>query len=251
MRYFFKEGAVLTPGEAIELDPDDLNHAHRVLRLRRGEAVVIADGRETALRGIVEEMGPRRGLIRLTGPPLPAAESPLRITLLQGVARGERMDLIVRQAVELGVQRIVPVVTERSVPRPDRSPRGGRLQRWRSLARAAAKQCRRAALPEVSPALDFAGALELLREQRTVVPWEEERALGLDRLLERSPREGEAIFLFIGPEGGFCPREIAALVDCGASTVHLGPRILRTETAAAVAIALIQAAWGDLGVSGE
>ncbi len=249
MRYFFKEGAVLTAGEMIELEPEDLGHAHRVLRLRRGDAVVVADGKGSAYRGVVETLGPERGLIRLTGLPLPAAESPRRIVLLQGLARGEKMDQVVRQAVELGVQQISPVVTERSIPRFSKSREEGRLKRWRSLVRAAAKQCRRAVLPQVTPVLDFAGALELLRGRTAVLPWEGEYKRGLDRLLERLPEEQEAVFIFIGPEGGFSEAEIAALIGAGVSPVHLGPRILRTETAAAVTVALIQAAWGDLGVS--
>ncbi|NMD42352.1 MAG: 16S rRNA (uracil(1498)-N(3))-methyltransferase [Firmicutes bacterium] len=250
MRYFFKEGAAaLIAGELIEFDPEDLNHAYRVLRLRRGSTVVIADGRGSAIQGIVEAIGPEGGRVRLTGPPLPSRESPRRIVLLQGLARGEKMDQIVRQAVELGVQQITPVITGRSVPRFSRSREEGRLKRWRSLARAAAKQCRRAVLPEVTPVLEFAGALELLRGRTVVVPWEGEVERGLDRLLKRLPDEQEAVFIFIGPEGGFSEEEIAALAAAGVCPIHLGPRILRTETAAAVTAALVQAAWGDLGVS--
>lgn len=249
MRYFFKEGAVLTAGEVIALEPEELNHACRVLRLRKGDEVVIADGKGSAYRGVVEVLGPERGLVRLTGSPLPAAESPRRIVLLQGLARGEKMDQIVRQAVELGVQQITPVVTERSVPRFSKSREEGRLRRWRSLVRAAAKQCRRAVLPEVTPVLEFDRALELLRGRTAVVPWEGEKERGLDRLLEQLPEEKEAVFLFIGPEGGFSEAEMAVLIGAGVCPIHLGPRILRTETAAAVTVALVQAAWGDLGVS--
>ena len=251
MRYFFKEGADLAAGKVIALEPADLKHAHRVLRLRKGDTVVIADGRNSALQGIVEEMGPEKGLVRLTGPPLPAARSPLRLVLMQGLARGEKMDLIIRQAVELGVQQIIPVITGRSIPRFRRSQEEGRAERWRKLVLAAAKQCRRASLAKVSPILEFAEALELLRGRMAIVPWEGEKGLSLEQFLKRPPQEKEAVFLFIGPEGGFSPPEIAALTAAGAGTVHLGPRILRTETAAAAAIALVQAAWGDLGGAGN
>lgn len=251
MRYFFKEGAELAAGQVIALEPADLKHACRVLRLRKGSTVVIADGRGSALPGVVEEMGPEKGLIRLTGPPLPAAESPLQLVLMQALARGEKMDLIIRQAVELGVQQIVPVITGRSIPRFRRSQEEGRAERWRKLVRAAAKQCRRAALAKVSPVLEFAEALELLKEHTAIVPWEGERSLPLEQFLKRPPKKRGAVFLFIGPEGGFSPPEIAALIAAGAGTVHLGPRILRTETAAAAAIALVQAAWGDLRGAGN
>ena len=252
MRYFFKEGAALESGKVIDLDPEDLKHAHRVLRLRGGSTVVIADGQGTAFQGIVEEMSPEKGSVRLIGTPLPSVESPRRIVLLQGLARGEKMDLIVRQAVELGVAQIVPVITGRSIPRFSRSREEGRLKRWRSIIRAAAKQCRRAALPGISPICNFEDALELLGGQRALVPWEGEKERALDQFLKQQPPEGqEAVFIFIGPEGGFSAPEISAMAAAGASTVHLGPRILRTETAAAVTIALVQAAWGDLGVSGK
>jgi len=249
MRYFFKEGAALAAGRVIELDPADLNHAYRALRLRKGSTVVIANGRDAAFQGTVEEIGPGRGLVRLNRQPLPTAESPRQITPLQGLAKGEKMDQIIRQAGELGGQQIIPVVTERSIARFSESREAGRLQRWRNLVRAAAKQCRRAALPDLSSVHDFNRVLDLLSGRMTVVPWEGEKKFGLDRLLKQPLGEREAVFLFIGPEGGFSPQEIAALTAAGARTVHLGPRILRTETAAAVTIALIQAAWGDLGVS--
>ena len=249
MRYFFKERASLAAGKIIELDPADLKHAYTVLRLRKGSTVVIADGLKGAMQGTVEEIGPHKALIRLTGPSLPAAESGRRLILLQGLARGEKMDLIIRQAVELGVQQIVPVVTERSIPRYKRPQEERRLERWHNLVRAAAKQCRRAALAGVAPISEFKDALELLRGRQAIVPWEGEQERSLEQLLKRPPEEEEAVFLFIGPEGGFSPQEIKVLRGAGASTVHLGPRILRTETAAAAAIALVQSAWGDLGGS--
>lgn len=247
MHYFFKEGAALSAGLLVGLDRADLNHAFRVLRLRKNSAVAVADGRGSACLGRVESVSPENILVRLEEP-LPPAESPLQVVLLQSLAKGEKMDTIIRQAVELGVWRIAPVFTERSIPRFDGSREAGRLRRWRSLVRAAAAQCRRAVLPEVDPPRDFAGALELLKGRPALVPWEGENQQGLAELLRQPFPEKGAVFLFIGPEGGMSGGEIAALTGAGARTVHLGPRILRTETAAAAALGLIQAAWGDLGV---
>ncbi len=247
MHYFFKEGAALAAGLVVELDRADLNHAYRVLRLRKYSIVALADGRGSAFRGTVESISPEEVVVRLEEP-LPPAESPRQLILLQALAKGEKMDLIIRQAVELGVRRIAPVFTERSIPRFDRSRETGRLKRWRSLVRAAAAQCRRALIPEVDPPRGFAEALELLEGRTALVPWEGEKGQGLAELLRQPlPRE-KAVFLFIGPEGGFSGGEIAALTGAGARTLHLGPRILRTETAAAAVLGLIQAAWGDLGV---
>jgi len=137
MHYFFKEGLPLEEGRLVELDPEDLNHAYRVLRLRTDSVVAVSDGRGRAFRGTIESIGPQGAFVRL-GEPLPPAESPLRIVLLQGLAKGEKMDLIIRQAAELGVQQIVPVATTRSIPRLDASREARRLERWRKVARAAA-----------------------------------------------------------------------------------------------------------------
>lgn len=247
MHFFFKEGQALGAGRIIELDPADLNHAYRVLRLRKNSVVAVADGRGSAYRGTVEAIGPEAALVRLDEP-LPPSESHRRIVLLQGLAKGEKMDLIIRQSVELGVWRVIPVATERSIPRFDKLREAGRLNRWRSVIRAAAAQCRRSLLPEIGAVHDFDEALALLEGQKAVAPWEEERNFGLDQLFEQLPAEEEAVFIFIGPEGGFSIQEAGRLAAAGVRTVHLGPRILRTETAAAVTIALVQAAWGDLGV---
>ncbi len=247
MHYFFKEGTPLAAGLVVELDQADLNHAYRVLRLRKNSTVAVADGGGSACRGTVESIGPEEILVRLEET-LPPAESPRQLILLQALAKGEKMDLIIRQAVELGVSRIAPVCTERSIPRFDKSREAGRLKRWRSIVRAAAAQCRRAVLPGVDPVHDFAGALDLLKGRTALVPWEDEKEQGLAELLRQPLPVQKAVFLFIGPEGGMSGGEIAALTAAGARTVHLGPRILRTETAAAAAMGLIQAAWGDLGV---
>jgi 16S rRNA (uracil1498-N3)-methyltransferase len=247
MHFFFREGFEPAPGREVELAPGDVLHAYRVLRLRQGSPVAVADGNGAVFQGVIVSIGPAAVRVRLSEP-LAAAESPLKITLLQALAKGEKMDLVIRQAVELGATRIVPVVTERSIPRREPNREEGKLQRWRGIVRAAAAQCRRAVLPVVEPLHDFDRALCRVREQPTLVPWEEEKESSFKELFGQPfPGEG-AVSVFIGPEGGFSRQEVQALAGAGARTVHLGPRILRTETAAAVTLALVQAAWGDLGV---
>lgn len=245
MHYFFREGIGLAANREVDLAPGDINRAYRVLRLRKGAAVTVADGRGAAFRGVIVSAGPAAVKVWLVEP-VPGAESPLKITLLQALAKGEKMDLIIRQAVELGVDRIVPVVTARSIPRWNEAREAGRRQRWRAIIRAAAAQSRRAGLPAVEPVQDFAAVPALLAGRTALVPWEEESGRGLDFIFEQAAPEG-AVFIFIGPEGGITPGEMAALEAAGAKPVHLGPRILRVETAAAVTLALVQAAWGDLG----
>lgn len=247
MPYFFREGVKLDAGREVLLAPEDWRHACRVLRLRPGDAVVVADGSGSAFAGVIVAADP--GEVRvLLKEPVPPSESPLEIVLLHALSKGEKMDLIVRQAVELGAARVIPVNTERSIPRLSPERVGNRLMRWRNIARAAAGQCRRAAIPRVEELIDFADTLKLLEGKFALVPWEKENRYSILEIAKRQPasREG-AVFVFIGPEGGFSRSEIEALRKAGAVPVHLGPRILRTETAAAVALALVQALWGDMG----
>ena len=249
MHYVFIEGASLDGGQTVGLLPEDVNHVYRVLRLPVGSPLAIGDGQGRVYRGKIVAAGPKAVQVYLEEPAVPA-ESPLNITLLQSLAKGEKMDLIVRQAVELGVSRVMPVVTGRSIPRWDQSKEKRRLVRWQSIARAAASQCRRGRIPVVEPVVNFSELLDRLPPRGggvTVVPWEGEKSFGTGKLSRQNcPAEGH-VFLFIGPEGGFEESEIKALSASGAVTVHLGPRILRTETAAAVSLALVQAVWGDLG----
>ncbi len=250
MHYFFIESEVLEADREIALNPEDINHAYRVLRLRKGSAVVVADGRGSAYYGIIASIGPQAVTVWLIGP-AKTAEPSLQVTLLQSLIKGEKMDLVIRQVVELGAARFVPVVTERSIPRLTESREAARLERWRKIARSAAAQCRRAGLPRIEPVCGFTQALEMIPDQAALVPWEQEKRKSLGSILLKPRPEKGSLLLFIGPEGGFSRAEIDALTAAGASTVHLGPRILRTETAAVTAVAMVQSAWGDLGTVQE
>lgn len=247
MHYFFKEGALLSRGYEVSLEAGDVRHACRVLRLRNGDTVVVSDGRGTAYYGIISFPEAHEAKVVLKEE-APGGEPPLRITLLQGMAKGDKMDLILRQAVELGVWHFVPVLTERSISRMPFSREAGRLERWRKVARSAAAQCRRSRVPSVGPVISFKDALNMIEEKRCLVPWEREEKRPLRALLQQPPPGDRAVFLFIGPEGGFNEPEISSLLESGAATAHLGRRILRTESAAIACLALIQGAWGDLGV---
>ncbi|HHX87189.1 MAG TPA: 16S rRNA (uracil(1498)-N(3))-methyltransferase, partial [Firmicutes bacterium] len=154
MRYFFVEGTSLAEGQVVELLPEDVNHVYRVLRLREGAPVYIGDGRGEVFHGYISAADPRSVKVSLKQP-VPSAEPPLNITLLQSLAKGEKMDLIVRQSVELGASRIIPVVTGRSIPKWDEHKERRRLARWQGIARSAASQCRRGRIPAVEPVAIF------------------------------------------------------------------------------------------------
>lgn len=250
MHYFFLEGQALTGDALIALSEEDINHAYRVLRLKAGDEIAIADGLGQVRRGRVAQSSPREVLVSLHDQ-LTSPESPLKITLFQSLVKGDKMDLIIRQAVELGVHRIVPVITARSIPQREKEKDLKRLQRWRNIVRSASAQCRRAFLAQVEPVLEFGSALSCLEGFRTLVPWEEEKAAPLSEILKQPCPSDRVILFFIGPEGGFTSAEIEALRKAGAITVNLGPRIMRSETAAAAVAVMVQAAWGDLSGEGE
>lgn len=246
MHYFFLAGQSLAAGSEVDLAEQDLNHVHRVLRLKPGERIAVSDGLGTAFSGHITTSEPKRVRVFLDHK-LPSAESSLDITLLQALSRGEKMDLIIRQAAELGVRRIIPVATMRSIPRLDDHKQEKKNKRWQNIARSAAAQCRRAFIPPVEAVQDLDTALEGFGKHRALIPWEGETSISLRGVLQQPRPEDGIVLLLIGPEGGFEMSEIEALREAGAETVHLGPRILRTETAAASAAAIIQSAWGDLG----
>ncbi len=246
MHLFFREDCPLKAGAAVALAAEDLKHAGRVLRLKPGEEVLIADGRGLAFRGRVAKAEPQEILVDLQDA-LPSTESPLNLVLCPSLLKGEKMDLVIRQATELGVTRIAPLITARSIPQPGKGSDDKRFKRWRTIVRSSAAQCQRAFLPAVDPIRTLPKLLQEAGNSTIIVPWEEDQTTPLATLKPQEPYpEGKALFLLIGPEGGFAPQEIEELKQNGAVPVSLGPRILRSDTAMAAAITLVQAAWGDL-----
>ncbi len=250
MHYFFVNTEPLTPGSEVALLPEDHNHAYRVLRLKTGEVVILADGKGLSALGKVSVSNQAEVKVILERE-LPTAKPLIEITLLQALTKGDKLDLIFRQAVELGVSRLVAVETKRTVPQFDAKKAEKRLQRWITIARSASAQCRRPNLPLVEPQVSLFDFTDRAGNIPIIVPWEAENSLPLAKYLRQPCPSDRAVFVLIGPEGGFTPGEIDKLEQRGAVTVSLGPRILRSETAAVTAIALIQSAWGDLAGQGE
>jgi 16S rRNA (uracil1498-N3)-methyltransferase len=231
----------------LPLSEADVHHAVDVLRLRVGELVdvVTPDGR--VWRVEVTEVA-RRGVEAVPLEELPAAFVP-RVTLFQGVAKGDKMDDIVRQAVEVGAEQIVPVLMARSIVQLDARKRADRGERWRRVALAAAKQAKRTSVPIVSDPVRLRDAIAMLGEyDGAVVLWEESDGVGIAHAVRAcAPSPDSRIAIVVGPEGGLAAEEVAALEAVGARTASLGPTILRTETAAVVGLALAIGALGGLG----
>src|SRR5271169_4178251 len=240
----YLEGALI-PGTTVELAREAGAHLAKVLRAHSGDELVLfnGDGREftgtiDAVRGsrVAVSIGAARGIDR---------ESPCRLTLVQCVPRGERMDFIVQKATELGVARIVPVLSQRSVVRLDSSQAASKQTHWRAVAVSACEQCGRNRLPGIEaaqPLLNYLGALSSPGESLRLV-MEPHGAARPGDALGAVVRAAE---IAIGPEGGFAPEELEAFQLSAFSRVGLGPRILRTETAAIAAVVMLQARFGDM-----
>ena len=229
-------------GGSFELPAGAAAHVARVLRLVAGDELVLFDGAGQEAAATIAEIRGSSVHVNLTVPAVVDRESPLSLTLVQGVSRGERMDLVMQKATELGVARLIPVMTERSVVKLDAAQAAKRLQHWQGVVAAACEQSGRTWLPEVlppQPLLKWLAQPAKEGEQRFLLhPGSSTRARDLPALRSAT--------LLIGPEGGLAPQEREAALLAGFQDLSLGPRILRTETAALAALAALQAVAGDL-----
>lgn len=224
------------------MGPEETHHLHKVLRLGVGAQVEVYDGQGRNFSAAVQKIDAGGALLQVLEELDPRGESSLDLTLGIGLAKGEALDAVVRQATEMGVKLILPFTSERSEQvTPERAAR--RLRRWQRLAQESLKSCRRSLLPGIEKPVDFAAALSG-PETVKLLFWEEELGGGLKACLSQ-PRP-EAVRVLIGPEGGFSPKEAAQAQDAGFEVVSLGPRLLKVPTAALAALTLIQYAWGDL-----
>jgi 16S rRNA (uracil1498-N3)-methyltransferase len=224
----------LREGMTVEL-PAAAGHHARVLRLREGEALTLFDGHGGEWTGRLTS----RTEVRLLEKQDVERESPLAITLVQGVSSGERMDYTVQKAVELGVARIQPLITKKGVVRLEGKRAEARVEHWRKIVIAACEQCGRNRIPAVEPLLEFG---HYVRDVKGDAPKLLLSAQG--RSIRELDVKSEAI-VAAGPEAGFAAEEQAALERAGFVKASLGPRILRTETAALAALAALSALRGD------
>ncbi|MEJ0006571.1 MAG: 16S rRNA (uracil(1498)-N(3))-methyltransferase [Steroidobacteraceae bacterium] len=225
----------------VELRGTAANHIARVLRLREGEPLILFDDMGGEYAAVVTALA--REVVRVSVGEHTAGdrESPLHVTLAQGISRGERMDVVVQKATELGVKRIVPILAERTVVRLNEVQAENRLRHWRAIAVAACEQCGRNRLPQICPPMTLQQFLvsDLPEGLRLLL-----KADG--RLKVRDLPASHAATVLIGPEGGLSPGEQTAAVAAQFQGLSLGPRILRTETAALAVLAIIQQQLGDL-----
>jgi 16S rRNA (uracil1498-N3)-methyltransferase len=237
------------------------HHAAHVLRLRSGDAVTLFNGSGGEYAACIAAIDKRDVTVTIEHHDPVERESPLPVTLVQALSSGERMDLTIQKAVELGVSRIVPVESERSVVRLKGERAEKRVAHWRQVAISACEQCGRNRIPEVrmiaplavwlaaeqtSPYIDEGmDELECVGNRRSSAALRWVLLPGASRALRDLPRPQQPIELLVGPEGGLTDAEADAARRAGYQPVRLGPRVLRTETAAPALLAALQALWGD------
>jgi 16S rRNA (uracil1498-N3)-methyltransferase len=233
----------LSEGEAIVLPAQAAEHLTRVLRLEPGAAFTLFNGQGGEFAATLAPANGKKVMARVMRHGTVEREAPLDITLLQGVARGERMDLIVQKATELGVTRITPVLTERSVVKLDARQRARKLEHWRAIAISACEQCGRNRLPDVREPLALADAIGALETGNARWLLAADGSTSLAAAV--TSNGGSPVVLLIGPEGGLAENERIFAQANGFLACRMGPRVMRTETAGLAALATIQAIAGD------
>jgi 16S rRNA (uracil1498-N3)-methyltransferase len=242
-RFFVPKGALRARN--VTLGPVLAHRLGRVLRLRRGDHVILSEGGtreyEVQLTG-VSSLAVTGVVIRERAAP---SDPEVTLTLYQSLIRANRFDLVLEKGTEIGVSRFVPIIAARSLVQGNSEPSGSRGERWERLITEAAEQCGRGRPPAVDQPLPFEDAVRKARGVK-ILPYESERKQPLGRYLRSLSRRPDTVSLFIGPEGGFEESEIAFARESGLETVSLGRRILRSETAAIVACAIAFEALSEM-----
>ena len=234
--------SALTAGAELDLPDEAARHVAQVLRMRAGEALTLFDGRGGEYAAVIVDAGRRDVRVRIDQHYPVDRESRLDVTLAQCVSKGDRMDYTIQKAVELGVSRIVPLLSERSVVKLDAERWDKKLDHWRGVAVSACEQSGRTRVPEVTAVQKLDAWLAAPAEGRLRLVLAPTESVSL-----RSLDAAASIALLIGPEGGLSDGEIAAARRAGCIGIGLGPRVLRTETAGVATLAALQVLWGDLG----
>ncbi len=229
----------LNTGQKLELQDDNAHYIRTVLRLKKDQAITLFNSRGGEFLSVINEVSRKRVEVSIVEAIDRTVESPLYVTLGVGISRGDRMDWAVQKAVELGVNNITPLITERCVVKFKAEKKQQRLQHWKNIAQHAAEQSGRTIVPEFN---DVSAIESWVKAQKDL-------KIFLDPLAEQSlvdlKPDNQCVTLLSGPEGGFSVQERELAIDAGFTPVRLGPRVLRTETAVLAALSAVQMLWGD------
>lgn len=244
-RYFVTPDAI--QGDRVTITGDDVKHIVRVLRMEAGDEVIVCDGTGRAFHTELTELGDGEVAARIVEKLSAQPESPVKITLAQGLPKGDKMDLIIQKGTETGITRFLPLSMSRCIVQYDDKKEQKRRERWQKIAKEAAEQSHRNIVPDVANGMTFKQLMNALeRFDLVLVPYEMEKARGLRDVLEEHP-EAREVCVVIGPEGGIAEEEIETALRAGAMPVTLGPRILRTETAGLFVAACVAYHTGEMG----
>ena len=230
--------------KSVTIEGEDVNHIKNVLRLTVGDSITVSDGSSRDYECVIALISDvvTADIVDIHDC---NAELPVKLRLFQGVPKADKFELIIQKAVELGAAEIIPVMMERTVVKLDDKKQDKKLERYRKIAEAAAKQSRRGIIPGVSSYISFKNAVKTLTEaddkvkRMILVPYESAEGMDYARNIIASAGEYDEIDIFIGPEGGFADSEIELAKQSGASIISLGNRILRTETAGLAILSIL------------
>jgi 16S rRNA (uracil1498-N3)-methyltransferase len=246
MRNFFL-GSNPVSGESATITGELYRHMARALRLKQGDEVNLLDDDGKRLCGTIEEVGAKSLTVRITSTKsVPLEVQGVRITLYQGLPKGEKLDLILQKCTELGVTEVVTFDAARSIVKLRGQRMPSRLERYQRIVQEAARQSGRRQAPQVSIGGSLASVLRETRQEVKLLLWEGEQTTRLREAL-KAYKSPESVAIVVGPEGGLSDEEVEQAIACGFAPVSLGERILRTETAGFAVLSILQFYWGDLG----
>lgn len=224
----------------IFIEGPDVNHIKNVLRMKPGEKLTVSDGSGAGYSCIIEKYEDGEAVLKICEKILHDTELESKIYLFQGLPKGEKMELIIQKAVELGVFSVIPFQAKRSVVKLDEKKVQKKTVRWQTIAKSAAEQSGRAVIPEIYSVLSYQDALKMAQELDVIlIPYEMKKGMEETAALIRNIVPGQSVGIFIGPEGGFEEQEVDSAKAVGAHPVSLGKRILRTETAGIAALSIL------------
>ncbi|MEE8885712.1 MAG: 16S rRNA (uracil(1498)-N(3))-methyltransferase [Eubacteriales bacterium] len=232
-KYQMDEGQVTITGE-------DVNHIRNVLRMRRGDTVLVSTGDEWEYTCTIERFEDDAVILRVQDASRPGKELESKIWLFQCLPKGDKMETVVQKAVELGAFAIVPVSSARCVMKLDERRGVQKVARWNAISEAAAKQSKRLIIPEVKPVMRFKDALKMAQDiDVKLIPYERQDGMAGTRKILNAITPGQSVAVIIGPEGGFDDAEVKEAQESGFEPITLGKRILRTETAGMTTLSIL------------
>lgn len=240
MNRFFVDDPGAFSDRSVVITGEDVNHVKNVLRLKENDELIVSDGRGRDYHCRISGITNEEVVADICDICDNFSELSTEITLFQGFPKGDKMELIIQKTVELGVTRIVPVMTKRTVVKLDDKKAKKKTERYNMIAESAAKQSGRGMVPEVTMPVSFAEAVSMAEKlDMNIIPYEEAEGVEYSRNIIKSIKGKKSLGIFIGPEGGFAREEVEKALDAGASAITLGHRILRTETAGMAVISII------------